>query len=220
MKKIVLYTVNDELFTLPIIKKICKNFNKKFSIDIFIGKPSFIRKIKVFLVFILFGSFSNLIFLFKKRTKLKNLSEIKNVNIVSHNKKKYYFGLSMNYPKKIVLKNYNIYNFHLGNFLNQRGSFIFFYKYLYNWKTLDLTFHKINNKYDSGHILNQKTENIKNKNATDICLLYNSNYKFIKKSIGKITHKNKKKLIYGDLNIEPSFYLIMKIYILKTFKIY
>jgi len=220
MKKIVLYTVNDELFTLPIIKKICKNFNKKFSIDIFIGKPSFIRKIKVFLVFILFGSFSNLIFLFKKRTKLKNLSEIKNVNIVSHNKKKYYFGLSMNYPKKIVLKNYNIYNFHLGNFLNQRGSFIFFYKYLYNWKTLDLTFHKINNKYDSGQILNQKTENIKNKNATDICLLYNSNYKFIKKSIGKITRKNKKKLIYGDLNIEPSFYLIMKIYILKTFKIY
>ena len=220
MKKIVLYTVNDELFTLPIIKKICKDFNKKFSIDIFIGKPSFIRKIKVFLVFILFGSFSNLIFLFKKRTKLKNLSEIKNVNIVSHNKKKYYFGLSMNYPKKIVLKNYNIYNFHLGNFLNQRGSFIFFYKYLYNWKTLDLTFHKINNKYDSGQILNQKTENIKNKNATDICLLYNSNYKFIKKSIGKITRKNKKKLIYGDLNIEPSFYLIMKIYILKTFKIY
>ena len=220
MKKIVLYTVNDELFTLPIIKKICKNFNKKFSIDIFIGKPSFIRKIKVFLVFILFGSFSNLIFLFKKRTKLKNLSEIKNVNIVSHNKKKYYFGLSMNYPKKIVLKNYNIYNFHLGNFLNQRGSFIFFYKFLYNWKTLDLTFHKINNKYDSGQILNQKTENIKNKNATDICLLYNSNYKFIKKSIGKITRKNKKKLIYGDLNIEPSFYLIMKIYILKTFKIY
>ena len=220
MKKIVLYTVNDELFTLPIIKKICKNFNKKFSIDIFIGKPSFIRKIKVFLVFILFGSFSNLIFLFKKRTKLKNLSEIKNVNIVSHNKKKYYFGLSMNYPKKIVLKNYNIYNFHLGNFLNQRGSFIFFYKYLYNWKTLDLTFHKINNKYDSGQILNQKTENIKNKNATDICLLYNSNYKFIKKSIGKITRKNKKKLIYGDLNIEPSFYLIMKVYILKTFKIY
>ena len=220
MKKIVLYTVNDELFTLPIIKKICKDFNKKFSIDIFIGKPSFIRKIKVFLVFILFGSFSNLIFLFKKRAKLNDLSEIKNVNIINHNKKNYYFGLSMNYPKKIILKNYNIYNFHLGNFINQRGSFIFFYKYLYNWKTLDLTFHKINNKYDSGHILNQKTENIKNKNATDICLLYNSNYKFIKKSIGKITLKNKKKLIYGDLNIEPSFYLIMKVYILKTFKIY
>ena len=220
MKKIILYTVNDGLFTLPIVKKICVDLNKNFSIDIFIGKPNFIRKVKVLLVFILFGSFSNLIFLFKKRTKLKDLSEIKNVNIISYNKKNYYFGLSMNYPNKITIKNHNIYNFHLGNFSNQRGSFIFFYKYLYNWKTLDLTFHKINNEYDSGHILNQKTENIKNKNATDICLLYNNNYKFIKKSIAKITKKNKKKLVYGNLNIEPSFYLILKVYILKTFKIY
>jgi hypothetical protein len=220
MKKIILYTVNDGLFTLPIIKRICGDLHKKFTIDIFIGKPNFIRKIKVLLVFILFGSLSNLIILFKRRTKLNDLSKIKNVSIVNNNKKNYYFGLSMNYPKKILLQNYNIYNFHLGNFLSQRGSFIFFYKYLYKWKTLDLTFHKINNNYDSGLILNQKTESIKNKNATDICLLYNNNHRFIKKSITQIKKKNKNKFVSGKLNIEPSFYLIIKVYILRTLKIY
>jgi hypothetical protein len=216
-KKIILYTTNDELFTLPLIKKICIDLNQTFLIDIFIGKPNFKRKIKVLLVFILFGSWSNLINLFKKKIKLNDLSKIKNVSIINHNKKKYYFGLSLNYPKKIFLKNYDIYNFHLGNFLNQRGSFIFFYKYLYKWKNLALTFHKINNNYDSGCILNQKTENIKNKNATDICLLYNDNYKFIKKCIAQITKKNKPRFVYGQLNTEPSFYLIIKVYILNIF---
>jgi len=214
MKKIIIYTVNDELFTLPLIKRICLDFKKKYSIDVFIGKPSFKRKLKVLVVFILFGSLSRLIKLFKKKTSLIDLSKIDNVNIISHNKKKYYFGLSMNYPKKIVLKKFDIFNFHLGNFLEQRGSFIFFFKYFYKWKNLDLTFHKINHNYDSGLILQKKSVNIKNKNATDICLSYNNNYRFIKKSITEIKKKNKIRYVYGKLNIEPSFYLIMKIYIL------
>ena len=120
----------------------------------------------------------------------------------------------MNYPKKIVLKNFDIFNFHLGNFLEQRGSFIFFYKYFYKWKNLDLTFHKINHNYDSGPILHKKSVNIKNKSATEICLSYNNNYRFIKKSIIEIK-KKKIRHIYGKLNIEPSFYLIMKVYFLK-----
>ena len=67
MKKIIIYTVNDELFTLPLIKRICLDFKKKYSIDIFIGKPSFKRKLKVLVVFIMFGSLSSLIKLFKKK---------------------------------------------------------------------------------------------------------------------------------------------------------
>ena len=218
-KKIIIYTANDALFTLPLIKKICNDLNKNFLIDIFIGKSSFKRKLKVLLVFILFGSLFRLINLFKDKIRLNDLSKIKNVNIINHSMKKYDFGLSMNYPKKIALKNYDIFNFHLGNFSNQRGSFIFFYKYLYRWNNLDLTFHKINNSYDSGHILNKKTTKIKKKNATDICLLYNSNYEFIKKCITQIKKKNYKGFVLGKLNTEPSFYLIIKIYILTALKI-
>jgi hypothetical protein len=220
VKKIIIYTVNDELFTLPLIKKICIDLSKKFSIDIFIGKPTLKRKLKVLLTFVLFGSPFELINLFKKRVGLNGFSKIKNTNIINNDKKKYYFGLSMNYPKKIVLKNYDIFNFHLGNFSNQRGSFIFFYKYFYKWKNLDLTFHKINNSYDSGSIIEKKTSNIKKKNATDICLLNNNNYKFVKKCITQLKKKGKKKFLHGKLNTEPSFYLIIKVYISTILKLH
>jgi len=219
MKKIIIYTVNDPLFTFPLIKKICVDLEKKFSIDILIGKSSFKRKLKVLLVFFLFGSLSVLINLFKKKVSLNDLLAIKNVNIINHNKKKYYFGLSMNYPKKITLKNYDIFNFHLGNFTNQRGSFIFFYKYFYRWKNLDLTFHKINDSYDSGYIINKKTKNISKKKAIDICLLYNNNYKFIKNCITQIKKKNNIRFVPGKLNTEPNFYLIIKVYILTILKL-
>ena len=66
-KKIIIYTANDALFTLPLIKKICNDLNKNFLIDIFIGKSSFKRKLKVLLVFILFGSLFRLINLFKDK---------------------------------------------------------------------------------------------------------------------------------------------------------
>ena len=219
MKKIIIYTANDPLFTLPLIKKICIDLEKQFSIDIFIGKSSFKRKLKVLLVFILFGSVFELFKLFKKKVSLKELLYINNVNIINHTKKKYYFGLSMNYPKKIILKKYDIFNFHLGNFINQRGSFIFFYKFFYKWKNLDLTFHKINNIYDSGSIINKKTINIGKKKPTDICLSYHSNYKFLKKCITQIKKKKKIKFMPGKLNTEPNFYFIIKIYIFNILKL-
>ena len=102
--------------------------------------------------------------LFKNKITLNDLVKIKNVNIINNIKKKYYFGISLNYPKKITLKNFDIFNFHLGNFSKQRGSFIFFYKHPYKWSNLDLTFHKISNKYDCGKIFNTKKINIIKKN--------------------------------------------------------
>ena len=88
----------------------------------------------------------------------------------------------------MFLKKYDIFNFHLGNFINQRGSFIFFYKFFYKWKNLDLTFHKINNIYDSGSIINKKTINIGKKKPTDICLSYHSNYKFLKNDLVRLNY--------------------------------
>ena len=218
-KKIIIYAANDELFTIPLIKKICDDFSQIFSIDIFLSKATFKRRLKILIVFILFGSLFKLINLFKNKITLKYLLKIKNVNIINHINKKYYFGISLNYPKKIALKNFDIFNFHLGNFSKQRGSFIFFYKYFYRWSNLDLTFHKISSSYDSGKIFNKKNINIIKKNATDICLLYNNNYKFIKKCITQIKTKKKKTFTLGRLNTEPSFYLIIKVYIISVLRI-
>ena len=66
-KKIIIYTTNDQIFTLPLIFKICKDLHKKYFIDIYLSKPSFKRKLKVLLVFILFGSMFDLIKFFKKK---------------------------------------------------------------------------------------------------------------------------------------------------------
>ena len=217
-KRIVIYAANDELFTIPLIKKICEDFSQFFLIDIFLSKASFKRRLKILIVFILFGSLFRLINLFKNKITLNDLVKIKNVNIINNIKKKYYFGISLNYPKKITLKNFDIFNFHLGNFSKQRGSFIFFYKHSYKWSNLDLTFHKISNRYDCGKIFNTKKINIIKKNATDICLLYNNNYMFIKKCINEIKIKKNNKFILGKLNTEPSFYLIIKIYIFSLLK--
>ena len=168
-KKIIIYTTKDEIFTLPLILKICKDLHKKYLIDIYFSEPKLKRKIKVFLVFILFGSLGELTKLFKKRVNLNDIFKIKNVNLVKTCDKKYYYGLSFNYPKKIFIKNYKIFNFHLGNFSKQRGSFIFFYKFIYKWKTLDLSFHEINSQFDYGFIIKKKTKYIIRKNPIQIC---------------------------------------------------
>ena len=43
-KRIVIYAANDELFTIPLIKKICEDFSQFFLIDIFLSKASFKRR--------------------------------------------------------------------------------------------------------------------------------------------------------------------------------
>ena len=156
-KKIIIYSAKDKIFAFPILYQICKLLSKKYKIDIYLGEASLKRKVKILLVFTLFGSLSKLARLFFGRVKLKKILKFKGVNIVNNiNKKKYNFGISLFFTKKIILNNYPIFNFHLGNFKDQRGSFIFFYKFLYNWNHLDLTFHKINENFDSGPILLKK----------------------------------------------------------------
>ena len=105
------------------------------------------------------------------------------------------------------MQNYKIYNFHLGSLQNQRGSFIFFYKFFFNWQSVDLTFHEVNEKYDVGKIYNKRTINLNNKtNATDICFLYLDNLDFLKESILKLREGNFTE--YEEIekiNLVPSF---------------
>ena len=99
-----------------------------------------------------------------------------NQDFINKIEKDYDFGLNVYGINKISLQKYKIFNFHLGSLKNQRGSFIFFYKFLYNWKSIDLTFHEVNEKYDVGKIYNRRKIELGSKtNATDICFLYLSN---------------------------------------------
>lgn len=202
-KKIIIYSINDPYFTLPTLNKIFNHFSKSYDVDIYFGKVLLRKKIKALLWLVLNGSLFDLIKLYlnkKKYTKLLNKKTL------DKRKSSYEFGISFNYQQKLKEK-HKIYNFHLGDFKNQRGVFIFFYKFKYNWKTINLTFHKINAKFDDGKILNKKVINIQNKNSMDIIQLYSKNLKFIIKSLNMI----KKKKITGkyskskNYNKEPSF---------------
>ena len=216
-KKIIIYTTGDEIFTFPIIYKICAQLNSRYKLDLFIEKPTFNRKFKVLITFILFSSISKLYRFYKKKTTINDILNINEVNIVNRSNKNYNFGISFNFPKKIKLKKYKIFNFHLGNFLNQRGSFIYLYMYRFKWKKIDLTFHEINKKFDSGLIIKKKTISIINKDSIDVCSLYMKNYNFIKNCLNFIGQNIRKKPnIVGKLNIEPSYIQIFKIY-LKNF---
>ena len=64
-------------------------------------------------------------------------------------------------------------------------------------KTINLTFHRINAKFDDGKIINKKVINIQNKNSVDIMQLYSKNFKFIVKSLNML---NKKKLLESIQN--------------------
>ena len=81
------------------------------------------------------------------------------------------------------MQNFKIYNFHLGSLKNQRGSFIFFYKFIKNWNKISLTFHEISEKFDVGKIINERELDLKEDcKATDIFSLpeqqrfFNSKY--------------------------------------------
>ena len=87
----------------------------------------------------------------------------------------------------------------------------------FKWKKIDLTFHQINEKFDSGSIINKKTINLSNRDSIDVCSLYIENYNFIKSCLNLIEQNiGKKPNKVGKLNIEPTYIEIFKIY-LKNF---
>lgn len=225
MKKIIIYTTNDEIISLKLVNQvISSHIYKDYKIDILISKPNFIRKIKILFVILLFGSIKNL---FKKLRNKITINDIlkKNGNckLVNQVNKNYDYGLSIYCTSKISIENFKIYNFHLGNLKTQRGSFIFFYKFIKNWKNVYLTFHEIGEKYDVGKILNERKINLDdNCAATDIIFAYLENIDFLNESIKLIRTVPKKEYTnYDKLHLVPSFpNLLCKIliYYLKRLK--
>ena len=117
---------------------------KNVQFDVYFINSKIVRKIKVLLSIILFGSLSHLLSKFLKFKSKNDLRVFENVNLIDKfEDKKYDYGLSVYYTKRLKVQKYKIYNFHLGSLLNQRGSFIFFYKFFESWNKIDLTFHEI-----------------------------------------------------------------------------
>ncbi len=222
MKNIIIHTTNDEVVSLKLVDKIvsAKEF-KDYNFDIFINESGYLRKLKILLVFFLFGSIKNLLKESKKRISLNSiLSNYKNCKIINKIECDYNFGLNVYGISKIKLQKYKIYNFHLGSLYNQRGSFIFFYKFIYNWQSVDLTFHEVNNKYDVGKIYNKRTINLDKKtSATDICFLYLDNLDFLKESILKLRDNNFDEYKeYDKINTVPSFVKLLSLMINYFYK--
>ena len=194
-KKIIVFSTNDNIISIPLVHYIVSQKKyRKFKFDIFFVESKLIRKIKVLIAIILFGSIIELIKrIFSGKTK-KDLIKFKNVKIIKKFEgKKYNYGLSVYYTKRLKIQKYKIYNFHLGSLYNQRGSFIFFYKFIYRWKSIDLTFHEIQKEFDVGYIINKKTIKDLNKmNAFEIMVLYLNNLNFLDKSIDKIEKRTSK----------------------------
>ena len=87
------------------------------------------------------------------------------------------------------------------------------YKYIFKWKSVDLTFHKISNKLDNGEIINQRKIALKKINAINLIALTLQNKDFYLKSIFLLNNKKRnkyKKKPVGPINKEPSFFKILK----------
>ena len=80
------------------------------------------------------------------------LNKYKNCKVVDKINKDYSYGLSVycSEKKNTFTKNLKFIIFHLGSLKYQRGSFIFFYKFLKDWNKIFLTFHEITKRFDVG----------------------------------------------------------------------
>ena len=194
-KKIIIFSTIDSIISIPLVHHVVSQKKyKKFKFDIIFMKSNFIRKIKVLIVIMLFGSIIQLIKKIFSGKTIKDLIKFKNVEIIKRYDNKHYdYGLSIYYTKKLKLQKYKIYNFHLGSLYNQRGSFIFFHKFIHKWSSIDLTFHEIQKKFDMGYIINKKKiKNLKKINAFETMILYLNNLNFLDQSIDKIGNKIRK----------------------------
>ncbi len=213
MKKVIIYTTKDEVISLHLVNFIVTD--PKFEnckIDIKLSNPSFLRKIKILLVIIFFGSIKTFFKNLKNKISLAEiLNNNKNCKVVKNVIGEYDYGLSVYCSEKIQMQNFKIYNFHLGSLKNQRGSFIFFYKFIKNWNKISLTFHEISEKFDVGKIINERELDLKEDcKATDIFFLYLNNKDFLIQSINKISNfENKEHKNYDKLHLVPSMFKLL-----------
>jgi hypothetical protein len=216
--RVKIFANKDSLFTRPLIFRIVNSFPKNTSFYIHYESLSFNRKLKSIAVLFLFSPFFQFIKIFFKN-KYKHINKNYDNDFGDYD-----LGIIINYPKLLKLQKFPLYNFHLGNLENQRGSFIYFYQFLYEWKKINLSFYKLTHeRFDVGILINTISFNCSKKSALDTLLSYENNTDFIEKSISKIKKKSFfkfQKKIYGKLNVSPSWYLIFKTFlILKIIKI-
>jgi len=215
MKKIIIYTTNDKVISLQLVNKIISHDKfKDYKFDIILVKAEFLRKIKILIVMFFFGSLMD--FLKKLINKISIEEILKKNNNCRHIDKidentKYDFGLSVYCSNKIEIPQFKIYNFHLGSLKTQRGSFIFFYKFLKNWNEITLSCHEMSEKFDVGKVINEKKINLKaNTKASDIFFLYLENQNFLIDSINKLsTSQGKNYDNYEKLHLVPSFFQLL-----------
>ena len=197
-KKIIIFSTNDKIVSIPLVYHIVsqKKF-KNVQFDVYFINSKIVRKIKVLLSIILFGSLSHLLSKFLKFKSKNDLRVFENVNLIDKfEDKKYDYGLSVYYTKRLKVQKYKIYNFHLGSLLNQRGSFIFFYKFFESWNKIDLTVHEIEKDFDKGNIINTRTiSGVKKMSASQIMTLYLENMNFLIESVDKLKKKKIKLII-------------------------
>ena len=118
------------------------------------------------------------------------------------------------------MQKFKIYNFHLGNLFNQRGSFIFFYKFINKWDSISLSFHQLNEKFDVGKVINERKIVLeKNCTASQIFFMYLKNIDFLIESIDLIEKNDEKEYQnYEKLNLVPSFFNLIKKIIFYFFR--
>ncbi len=215
MKKVVLYSTDDKVISLHLVNKIVSHDKfKNYKFDIILVKAGFLRKIKILIVMIFFGSLldflkrlNNKISIDQILEKNNNCSRVDRIDNVTN----YDFGLSVYCSNKIEMPKFKIYNFHLGSLKTQRGSFIFFYKFLKKWGEITLTFHEMSEKYDVGKVINEKKITLKkDTTASDIFFIYLENQDFLIDSIDKLpTSDGKVYENYEKLHLVPSFFQLI-----------
>ena len=60
-EKVVIFTINDPVFTLPVISKIIKHLSKKYCIEVYFGKKSLKKILKTILCILFYSSIYDLI---------------------------------------------------------------------------------------------------------------------------------------------------------------
>ena len=74
MKKIIIYTTNDKILSLKLVENVALSEKfKEYKIDIFLSKTSFLRKLKILIVFIFFGSIKDLFSYSLKKVSIEDI---------------------------------------------------------------------------------------------------------------------------------------------------